>query len=226
MTNSASPQRWHRGVILGWLVSMVAFTATWAVLGFFNDGYTLYGTVIEDYSPIHQPISGLGLGSTAVAMNTTFVVYGLVAIAGAVTTAKLLAAPDPALPRPTLITFGLHGVGSVLVGVFTLESMEMHSIGFLGVLAPIVGFLFIGRRLARHDQHRTLGNSLLRIAAPLSLLLLAGFFASFNPEAAGEGHGVAGLTQRVLIVNIQIWAGAIAIFAARHAQQIRQQSQA
>ena len=196
---------------------MVVFTVVWAVLGFFNVGYTLYDTVIEGYSPIHQPISGLGLGSTALAMNTAFVLYGLFSVAGAVATSRLLGAVDARLARPTLVTLGLYGLGGILVGLFTLESMELHSLGFLGVLAPIVGFFVLGRRMAPHTELATLGRSLVRVAVPLSVVLLVVFFASFNPEAAGEGRGIAGLTQRALIIDLQVWIGLVVVAAVRHA---------
>ena len=208
-------------IALAWVGATVAFTLAWTVLGFLNDGYTLYDTVIEDYSPVHQPISGLGLGSTALAMNTAFVLYGLSTVAGAVATSRLLGAVDARLSRPTLITMGLHGVGAILVGLFTLESMDLHSLGFLGVLAPIVGFVVLGRRMARQPALATLGRILVRVAAPLSVVLLVAFFASFNPEAAGEGRGIAGLTQRALIVYIQVWIGVVVIAAVRHAGRIQ-----
>lgn len=213
-------RRWESTTTLAWLGAMVVFTVTWTVLGFFNDGYTLFGTVIEDYSPVHQPISGLGLGSTGLVMNTAFVLYGLTAVAGAVATSRLLGAVDAALARSALITLGLHGVGAILVGFFTLESMDLHSLGFLGVLAPIVGFIVLGRRMPRHTFLATLGRNLIRIAAPMSVVLLVAFFVSFSPEAAGEGRGIAGLTQRALIVNIQVWIGVVIAAALRHAGPI------
>jgi hypothetical protein len=39
------------------------------VLGFLSPGYTLFGTLIAPYSPISQPISGLGLGPTGAFMT-------------------------------------------------------------------------------------------------------------------------------------------------------------
>lgn len=187
-----------------WLVAMVLFTATWVVLGAVNDGYVLFDAVIEDYSPIHQPISGLGLGSTATAMNTAFVLYGLIAVAGAWGASRLVAVIDPGTRMATLIPLALHGLGSVMVGIFTLESMDLHSVGFLLILAPVVSFVLVGRRFSRLADVRTAGRALLWIAAPVSALLIAAFFASFDPVAAGDGGGVAGLVQRALVLNLQI----------------------
>lgn len=202
-----------------WLVAMALFTATWVLLGFFNSGYVLFDTVVDEYSAIHQPISGLGLGSTATVMNTAFVVYGVLALAGAVGTSYLVGRIERAAQRPASITLGMHGAGSILVGVWTLESMELHSVGFLLVLAPIVGFWIIGRRLGHQPELRTFAKALTRIAAPVTILLVLAFFVSFNPEAAGEGQGVAGLIQRALVLHLQLWMGALAWLGCRQARQ-------
>lgn len=212
---SAIDVGWRRPAALLWLAGMVAFDAIWVVLGLINDGYTLFDTVIEGYSAVHQPISGLGLGSTATAMNTAFIAYGLVSLVGAAATSVLVASAAPSLRWPTLITFGMHGTGSILVGAFTLESMALHSLGFMLVLAPIVGFVVIGRRLTAAG-FAPIGRLLVRVAGPLSALLVIAFFVSFNPDAAGEGRGVAGLTQRLLIVDLELWIAAIVAFAHRH----------
>lgn len=218
-TTRPAPERIGRrpAVVAGglWLGAMVLFTATWVALGVVNTGYTLFGTTIEGYSPVTQPISGLGLGSTAWAMNTAFVVYGVITLAGALGASRLVGAVDPGSRLPALLTLGLHGVGSVTVGVFTLESMDLHSLGFLLILAPIAGFVLVGRRFRRIDEVRTAGRCLLWTAAPLSAVLVAAFFVSFDPVAAGDGAGVAGLTQRALVLNLQIWIAVLIITAAR-----------
>ncbi|MGH3612648.1 MAG: DUF998 domain-containing protein [Pseudonocardia sp.] len=45
-------------------------------------GYPVGGNFVSPYSPISQPISGLGLGATAPYMNTAFVLSGLLLLAG------------------------------------------------------------------------------------------------------------------------------------------------
>ena len=54
-----------RTLALGAILGPGLFTASWIILGFFNHGYTLFGTRIPSYSPLSQPISGLGMGRTA-----------------------------------------------------------------------------------------------------------------------------------------------------------------
>jgi len=192
------------------IAATAAFTFTWLALGLINDGYRFYDIVIENYSPVSQPISGLGLGKTAAAMNTAFVIYGSIAIAGAFGISRNLAHIEPRTRQAALWTLGLHGLGAVLVGVFTLEEMPMHSFGFLLVLTPIIGFAIVGRRLRSNDKWRRLGLLLTRVATPVGLLLVVAFFATFNPEAAGSGEGFAGLSQRALIIFVQAWIVAIA----------------
>lgn len=192
------------------IAATAAFTFTWLALGFVNDGYRFYDIVIENYSQISQPISGLGLGKTAAGMNTAFVIYGSIAIAGAFGISRNLAHIEPRTRQAALWTLGLHGLGAVLVGVFTLEEMLMHSFGFLLVLTPIIGFAIVGRRLRSNDKWRRLGLLLTRVATPVGLLLVVAFFATFNPEAAGSGEGFAGLSQRALVIFVQAWIVAIA----------------
>ena len=203
-----------------YVTAVVLFTATWAVLGNLNDGYVLFDTVVTTYSAVSQPISGLGLGSTAAAMNTAFIAYGAIAMVSATGVGRLVRSVEPRAAGTVRLTFTLHGVGSVLVGVFTLEHMPLHSLGFLLVLAPIAGFVVVGRRSEGRNALSRLAHWLLRLAAPVSVLLLVAFFASFDPDAAGDNRGVAGLTQRLLILHVQGWTAATGIAAARAERQL------
>lgn len=76
---AAEKTRW---LALGAAVGPVLFTLSWFVLGFLSPGYTLWGTKIAPYSPLSQPVSGLGLGPTGPLMNTAFVVSGLLLLVG------------------------------------------------------------------------------------------------------------------------------------------------
>ncbi|MFD2354770.1 hypothetical protein ACFSTC_44170 [Nonomuraea ferruginea] len=58
------------------------FALSWVVLGLVSPGYTLFGHRFTGYSPISQPVSGLGMGVTGPFMNAAFVVTGLMLIAG------------------------------------------------------------------------------------------------------------------------------------------------
>src|SRR5690242_15877093 len=71
-----------RWLALGAVIGPTLFTLAWLVLGYISPGYTAWGIRVAPYSPISQPISGLGLGPTGPFMNAAFVVNGLLLLAG------------------------------------------------------------------------------------------------------------------------------------------------
>lgn len=192
----------------------VAFTATWLVLGARSPGYRMFDVVVPSYSAISQPVSGLGLGVTATAMNTAFVLSGVAVAVG--TWAATRSWPRTRRPRShrwAQVLLTASGVGMALCGVFTLEDMELHSLGFLlAVGAPAVGFVLAGRVL--REDSPAVARALLG-AGPVALALMALFLVTFDPVAAGEGEGVAGLVQRVLVSVVLGTLGALGWRAAR-----------
>src|SRR5438093_2774771 len=84
MTGFLATLETARWLALGAVAGPVLFTLAWFILGFLSPGYTLFGTLIAPYSPISQPISGLGLGPTGPFMNTAFVLSGLLIMVGVV----------------------------------------------------------------------------------------------------------------------------------------------
>jgi hypothetical protein len=90
-------------------------------------------------------------------------------------------------------------------------------VGFLLAITPIVGFLVAGLLLRRMAGWRRFGTWLL-LGSPLTLALTVLFFATFDPEAAGAGVGVAGLIQRALIVEIHAWYAALGWLAFRNSR--------
>lgn len=196
-------------LVAGAIVGPLLFTLTWLVLGFVSTGYQLWDLTIETYSPISQPISGLGLGSTGPAMNSVFVLTGILMVVGAVGIFRAIPELDPAKRWVLTILLALHGIGTAIDGLFTLESIMLHSIGFILVLSPIVTFLILRPTLLRIARYERFASRL-RAASLLTLLLSVLYFATFNPEAAGEGSGIAGLTQRILVLQLQAWIAALA----------------
>jgi hypothetical protein len=81
-----------------------------------------------------------------------------------------------------------------------------YTAGFLlGAGTPVLSFLVAGLLLRRIPRWRRLGSRLLAVS-PLTLALLVLFFLTFDdPTAAGAGLGVAGLTQRILVVEVHTW---------------------
>lgn len=186
----------HRFSILA-LIGALVFTLAWIVLGVISPGYELFGDTIEPYSWISQPVSGLGLGVTAAWMNTAFVLSGILVTTGVLSTVSAWR-PRGRAGRTAVVFMSFMGLGMIMCGVFTLESMMLHLTGFLlAVPLPTIG-LFLAALSLRRDSPRL---ALSACASGLvALVLFVVFMAVFEPIDAGGNHGIAGLLQRALIV--------------------------
>ncbi len=195
---------------LGAVVGPVLFTGSWLVLGALSDGYTLWDHTFTDYSPVSQPISGLGIGATAPYMNTAFVLTGLLLVVGVVGVSRVTG-----MPRLTTALLALTGVGQAMCGIFTLAAMMPHSLGFqLALGTPVVSFLLAARHLRRVPGWERFGTWLF-LGSPLTLALLVAFFLTFRPTADGAEHGIAGLVQRIGVVEVFAWFVAMGWLAFR-----------
>jgi hypothetical protein len=202
---------------LGAVAGPLLLTAAWLVLGFVSPGYTLWGAHVAPYSPVSQPVSGLGLGPTGPYMNAAFVVSGLLLVVGVYgvferipeVRARYICAPLLALPA----------FGSVLDGFFTFQSFFAHFLGFALVLTTVVTFPLVGFFLRQAPAWKTLGTGLI-VAGPLTAALTVLYFATFTPTVEGIQTGIAGLTERLLIVEIQAWYVATGWIAFRNRGQL------
>jgi Protein of unknown function (DUF998) len=199
-------------VALGAVAGPVLFTAGWFVLGFISPGYTMWGTHIAPYSALSQPLSGLGLGSTGPYMNAVFILSGLLMMAGAVGVFMSIPELSPAARWIGTVLLALPGLGSVIDGVFTLEHFFFHFIGFGLALTTVVGFPVIGYILRAVPTWRGFGSWLI-VAGPVTLVLTILYFATFTPTIEGIQHGVAGLTERILVLELEAWYVAIGLLA-------------
>jgi len=207
------PARW---LALGAVAGPVLFTFAWFILGFLSPGYTLFGNLIAPYSPVSQPISGLGLGPTGPFMNAAFVISGLMLLVGVIGVFQTMTASGRPVTRwACAALLALSPLGQVVAGIFTLEAVFLHLIGFLlAVATPVLSFLVTGCFLRGIPRWRRFGNWLL-LGSPLTLVLVVLFFQTFDPAAAGAGHGVAGLTQRILALEVLAWFAAMGWLAFR-----------
>ena len=182
----------------------VLLTLAWFELGFMNAGYSLWGTRIAPYSAISLPLSGLGLGPTGPFMNTAFILSGLLMMAG--TIGVFRAIPELGARTRWICTalLALPGLGAVIDGVFTLEHFFLHFVGFGLALSTVAGFPVIGVLLRRVPGWRGFGSWLI-VAGPVTLALTVLYFATFTPTIEGVQHGVAGLTERILALELQAW---------------------
>jgi Protein of unknown function (DUF998) len=193
-----------RTLALGAVAGPVLLTVAWLVLGFLSPGYTLWGTHIAPYSAISQPFSGLGLGPTAPFMNAAFVASGLLMIAGVYGVFRQI--PEMTAGERWTATFvlALPGVGAVTDGLFNLEHFMLHFAGFALVLTTVIGFPVTGFLLRRQPRWRRFGSRLIA-AGPITLVLAILYFATFTPTAEGVRTGIAGLTERILVLEIMAW---------------------
>ena len=197
---------------LGAVVGPLVFTVGWVVLGAVSPGYTVFGAHIAPYSPVAQPISGLGMGVTGPYMNAAFVLSGLAMFSGVVGISTVL----PSRSTMRWLCAGLLALtplGLILAGLFNLESPMLHYVGaLLGLGSPVLSFLLTGLVLRGSPAWRRLGTGLL-LASPISLVLLVVFFASFDQATTAANQGIAGLTQRVLVLEEFAWFVALGWFA-------------
>lgn len=194
-----------RWFALGAVVGPVLFTLAWLVLGFLSPGYTAWGIRFAPYSPIVQPISGLGLGPTAPFMNTAFVLGGLLLLAGVVGIFQAIGEIGAVARWACTALLALAPLGMAMAGIFTLESGFLHFLGFgLGSATLVLSFPITGLVLRRVPRWRRFGGWLL-LAGPLTLALLVLYFATFDQTMVMAGQGVAGLTERLLVIEILAW---------------------
>jgi hypothetical protein len=205
-----------RWLALGAVIGPVLFTLAWLVLGFLSPGFTIFGTRIAPYSPISAGISGLGLGPTAPFMNAAFVLFGLLIMAGAVGIFQSIREMGAGARWSCTVLFALPGVGAVMDGIFTLESFFPHFVGFALVCTTVLGFPVAGVLLRRIPRWHRFGSWLL-LGGPLTLALVVLYFLTFSPTAAGAETGVAGLTERILVVEVEAWYIALGWLAFRRA---------
>ena len=204
----AADQRAAAWVALGAIAGPVIFTMAWLLLGFVSRGYTAWGTYVP-YSPVHQTVSGLGLGATAPFMNAAFIANGILTFVGIIAIFNGVGGLSRAARWACVTPLSLPAMGSVIDGIFTLEAFLPHTAGFALALAAIPGFATAGFFLRRLPEWRPLGTGLIA-ASPITLALALLFFATFIPTIAGTQTGVAGITERLLVLEIQAWYVAIA----------------
>jgi hypothetical membrane protein len=217
-----APPRAARLAALGAVAGPVLFTLAWLVLGFLSPGYTIYGTRIAPYSPISQPVSGLGMGVTAPYMNAAFVLgAGLLTMIGVVGVFATLRVYGGRVRRAVCAgMLCLSPLGLGLCGIFTIEDPLVHLVGFLlFVLTPMISFPVAAIFLRRIPGWRRFSTALL-VAVPVTVAMLAWFFLSYDQAAITVGQGISGIPERLLLIEVQAWFVALGWLGYRRARQI------
>ena len=195
----------RRALSLGAIAGPILFTAGWAILGLVSPGYTLWDLHVAPYSAVSQPISGLGLGVTGPFMNATFVLSGLLLLAGIVGIVASIPELGARARWGSAALLALSPLGCMADGIFTLESFFPHFLAYLvAVGSTVVSFFVFGLLIRRLPRWRGMGNALL-VASPLTLVLLVVAQVTFDPTAAGANMGIAGLTERIVVTEVFGW---------------------
>jgi Protein of unknown function (DUF998) len=208
-----------RWLALGAVASPILFTFAWVVLGLLRpavkDAWGISGGVP---GMMTQPVSGLGLGSNSFIFNAAFVLTGILLMIGVFGIFQTIGPNgSPAARRSSAVLLALTGLGSVVDGIFTLQWFFLHMSGFtLACGTPILSFLVAGLFLRRIPRWRRFGTWLL-LGSPLTLLLIVIFFLNFNFNTMAAGLGEAGLTERILVLEVQAWFVAMGWLAFRSA---------
>jgi hypothetical protein len=148
-------------------------------------------------------------------MNVAFVIGGLallVGLMGMIATVPL----RRGLAALTTVLLLMTPIGMIMCGFFTLENVLPHLLGFLlATGTPALSFLLLGIQVRDRAQWRLLSRVMLA-ASLATAVLLAAFFVSFDPVAAAAGQGVAGLVQRILVIEVLGCFAALGWVAHRH----------
>ncbi|MEU6207074.1 DUF998 domain-containing protein [Micromonospora musae] len=223
--SSAEAPATNRVLALATLAGAALFTVAWFVLGFFNTGYRLEGDWIPS-SPISQPLSGLGMGSTGPYMNAAFVLSGLLLLVGLIGVFRTMPPGHrPAARRLCAAGLALSPVGLVVAGIFTIEHDLPHLAGFgLIALTPVLTFALAGAFLRGIPAWRRLGTLLMVLGSPLTLLTAFMYLASFDEASTAAGEGIAGLLSRILGLTVHGWFAAMGWHAFRQTTPVRSDS--
>ena len=104
----------------------------------------------------------------------------------------------------------------VIDGIFHLDAILLHMVGFLlASTTPVLSFLTAGFFFRHIARWRRFGTWLL-LGSPLKFLLVVLFFLTFDQVAAGANRGVAGLTERILAIEVLAWFVVMGWLAFHH----------
>ena len=203
---------------LGAVVGPILFTFSWIVLGVLQPATrNMFGVMGGVSGAISNPISGLGVGPHAQLFNASFVLCGLILLAGVISVFQTPGVAGRPVARWTsMVLLALSPLGLAMAGIYSLaSSILLHTVAAaLLFLTPVVSFLVAGFFFRGLPDWRWFGSWLL-LGSPLTLLLLILYITTFNQATVAAGQGVAGLTERILLVEVQAWFVAMGWLAFR-----------
>lgn len=179
----------NRWLTLGAIAGPILFALAFTILGFLRPGYSL----------ISEPVSGLGVGANALAMNTSFILMGVLMFVGVIGIFRNMKELGTVTRWICIILFELSPIGGIICGLYNYE-FPLHFIGFfLACGFPVIGYLVVGLLLRRELFYRRIGNWLI-MGSPLTLILMYMFMTTF--DYLNTDVGSAGLIERILILEV------------------------
>ncbi len=171
--------------------------------------FTVAGLLRPGYSAISQAVSDLGVGPLAWLVNVPIVILGLLLIALAIGFYQAMRRVlRPGLRRSCAVLVALPGLGFIAGGVFTEDpsTLIFHILlgATLGLYFPVVTFLVVGLALARQSEWRWFGIYSL-IASVATIVVIVFLQLAFTPGSALAAFQIAGLAERVDLVEILAW---------------------
>lgn len=191
-------RRTSQWLALGAVAGPVLLVFAWVVLGLLR----------QNYAPMRQQISDLGVGANAVPMNGAFVLSGFLLLGGVVGIFQSTWKDVGTKARwVCMVLLALSPLGLVVVGLFTEAPSTWvgHALGAILIFqAPVVGFLVTGFVLWRRPRWRRIGRWLL-LASPLTLVLVYSLFQALVPGTVLYVTQLGGLIERVALIEVHAW---------------------
>lgn len=220
-------------VIVGafaWVLATIQFAiAQFVVAGAWKPAYSWSGNYISDLANTACGSFAVPRGTPAFVcsplhgvMNTSFIITGVLTIAGAVLLHR--AWPAGRLTTAALVLWIVAGLGKILVGLVPENTnVGLHLVGALNIPIGCVAILFAS--LSIRHSHRALSS----VGVALAVLGLVGTLLSTAAQFAGPGLdlglGVGGM-ERVSDYPGSLWVLLIGIVAVASLGHRDQQNQA
>jgi hypothetical membrane protein len=191
--------RISRWLVLGGVVGPIVLCVDFTVAGLIRPGY----------SPIHQAISDLGIGSNGWLLNVSAVISGLLLVVFAVGfSLSMRAVLSRGWRWLSAILLALHGLGFAIAGTFTEApaTLAIHWLvgANLGFFGPVLAFLVVGLALRRDAQWRA-WSSYTIVACLVTMMLVGVTFWVFTPGTTLASAHLGGLMERLSVVEIEAW---------------------
>jgi hypothetical membrane protein len=171
--------------------------------------FTLAGLLRPGYSPVHQAISDLGVGSNSWLVDASSVLNGLLAIALVAAffrTMRTVLTERARWLLSMLIT--LPPLGFAVAGIFTEapSTLNVHWLvgANLGLVGPVIAFAVVGLLLRREGGWRGWGTYSL-VASAVTLVLVGLVFWVFTPGTPLAAAHLGGLMERVVVLEVLAW---------------------